>query len=231
MMQYVASCDCGFTDAFKTERGARGGLRRHACDARFIEAIAEHDDSVEGRIRGYRRLAIRLAWQLSRQRGIRYDDAYADALIGLWQAAERWTPEGGASFATFAATRIRGEILDSIRNTEGPMARSPIHGKGLAFSSFDEPVSADPDSLTYADVLADAHDSITAWWDDTERDEALAEAMGTLDELNLRKQAMIRAYIGGETMAEIGQRFDVTESRVSQIWKQWTASLRQEAVA
>ncbi len=54
---------------------------------------------------------IRLANGLSAS----FDDLYSLGLTGLMQAAERFDPTRGVSFATFAYYRIRGAVLDGLR--------------------------------------------------------------------------------------------------------------------
>jgi RNA polymerase sigma factor FliA len=44
-----------------------------------------------------------------------FDDLYSLGLGGLMQAAERFDPARGVSFATFAYYRIRGAVLDGLR--------------------------------------------------------------------------------------------------------------------
>lgn len=238
MMQYVASCDCGFAEAFKTERGARGGLRRHACDARFIEAVTVHDGSVEDMIRTHRSLALKCAHKLSRRYGIRYDDAYADALIGLWKAAESWDPDKGSSWSSYAWRRITGAIIDGHRDAS-PFSRTMMReGTCPAIDSLDAPLGSGVNPLSWADLLPDQNDSITAWWDDIDRDEAeaeqerqFAEVMGTVDQLKARDGAIIRAHIGGRTLTDIGFEHGITESRCCQIWKRWLESLQAGVAA
>ena len=46
---------------------------------------------------------------------IERDDLEQVGMIGLLEAGERYSAEGGAAFATFAALRIRGAMLDELR--------------------------------------------------------------------------------------------------------------------
>ena len=47
-------------------------------------------------------------------------------MLGLAQAARSWDPERGASFERHAATRIRGALLDELRDADwaSPSVRS-----------------------------------------------------------------------------------------------------------
>jgi RNA polymerase sigma factor for flagellar operon FliA len=52
---------------------------------------------------------------------VELDDLVQAGMVGLLEAAERYTSRKGASFATFAAHRIRGAMLDSLRDADwGP---------------------------------------------------------------------------------------------------------------
>jgi RNA polymerase sigma factor FliA len=46
------------------------------------------------------------------------DDLLSAAMLGLAQAARSWDPERGASFERHAATRIRGALLDELRESD-----------------------------------------------------------------------------------------------------------------
>jgi RNA polymerase sigma factor for flagellar operon FliA len=48
---------------------------------------------------------------------IRSDDAVSYGRVGLMEAAARFRPGGGASFATFSYSRIRGAVMDGVRRT------------------------------------------------------------------------------------------------------------------
>jgi len=55
--------------------------------------------------------------------GIEFDDLVEYGIIGLLEASERFDPERGANFMTFAYYRIRGAIYDGLRGM-GWMSRS-----------------------------------------------------------------------------------------------------------
>lgn len=46
------------------------------------------------------------------------DDLHSAGLVGLLQAVRSFSPEGGASFETFARFRIRGAVLDELRRLD-----------------------------------------------------------------------------------------------------------------
>lgn len=47
-----------------------------------------------------------------------FDDLVSYGVIGLIQAAKRFDPTSGTSFASYASTRIRGAIIDGIRQMD-----------------------------------------------------------------------------------------------------------------
>jgi RNA polymerase sigma factor for flagellar operon FliA len=61
-------------------------------------------------------IAFRLAVTLPNR--IEVEDLVHDGVIGLMEALNRFDPSKGVKFQTFAATRIRGAILDALRNLD-----------------------------------------------------------------------------------------------------------------
>ena len=56
---------------------------------------------------------------------LRREDLYQFGIIGLLDALERFDPEYGVTFKTFAYRRIHGEIIDAIRK-EGGLSRDQV---------------------------------------------------------------------------------------------------------
>lgn len=61
-------------------------------------------------------IAARLAMSLPEHVG--QDDLYSSGLMGLLQAVRNYDPACGASFETYARTRIRGAMLDDLRKMD-----------------------------------------------------------------------------------------------------------------
>lgn len=61
-------------------------------------------------------IAARLAMSLPEHVG--QDDLYSSGLVGLLQALRNYDPACGASFETYARTRIRGAMLDDLRKMD-----------------------------------------------------------------------------------------------------------------
>src|SRR5207237_10625927 len=58
-----------------------------------------------------------------RCRGADREDLIAWGLVGLVQAAQRYRGDLGASFGAYAARRVRGQVLDALRDRD-PLTRS-----------------------------------------------------------------------------------------------------------
>ncbi len=74
---------------------------------------ARRDHLVETHLDLVRQLALRLARRLPPS--FELDDLVQQGCLGLLQAAERYEPALNSSFDAYAAPRIRGAMLDSVR--------------------------------------------------------------------------------------------------------------------
>jgi RNA polymerase sigma factor for flagellar operon FliA len=71
-------------------------------------------------VRGHLHLASQAVNELARRlpSHVNRDDLSSAAMLGLAQAARSWDPDRGASFERHAATRIRGALLDELRDSD-----------------------------------------------------------------------------------------------------------------
>jgi RNA polymerase sigma factor for flagellar operon FliA len=71
-------------------------------------------------VRAHLGLANQAVHELARRlpAHVNRDDLLSAALLGLAQAARSWDPQRGASFERHAATRIRGALLDELRDSD-----------------------------------------------------------------------------------------------------------------
>ncbi|MGH3445668.1 MAG: FliA/WhiG family RNA polymerase sigma factor [Nocardioidaceae bacterium] len=186
------------------------------------------------------------------------DDLVSDGIFGLIDAIERFEPERGLSFQTFAVPRIRGAIIDGMRSMdfvprsvrdklravqraqlvlEERLGRPPYDEELAAESGIPLPAlrdlvkqsgtaHANLDDFDIADELSSAADH------ELERDDVLAALMRVVGQLSERDQIIIALYyFEALTLAEIGQVLGVTESRVSQLHRRVTITLRGLMVA
>jgi RNA polymerase sigma factor (sigma-70 family) len=79
-----------------------------------------HTHSPDALIAQHMTLARQLAFRLARllPRFVDADALESDAMLGLIQAARTFDPERGVSFATYASRRIRGAMIDGLRQRE-----------------------------------------------------------------------------------------------------------------
>jgi RNA polymerase sigma factor (sigma-70 family) len=150
-------------------------------------------------------LANKLAYQKKRTlpKFIDIEELKSAAYLGLVEAASRFRPDLGVAFSTFAYPRIAGAICDYLRE-QGWV------GKKTQMLSLDAP-SADSDDCNLSDMI------------EAKAEEQTEECFEVIT-LNLDDQAkdVLRHYFIDEySMKEVGERFGVSESRISQLIKQY----------
>jgi len=186
------------------------------------------------------------------------DDLVSDGVLGLMDAIERFEPSRGLSFQTFAVPRIRGAIIDGMRSMDfvPRSVRDKLRAVQKAQVLLEERLGRVPedtevaaevgipvqqlrdltrqananhaslDDLDLADELSSAADHTV------EQGDANASLMRVVDQLAERDQVIIALYyFEGLTLAEIGQVLGVTESRVSQVHRRATNTLREKLLA
>jgi RNA polymerase sigma factor for flagellar operon FliA len=181
-------------------------------------------------------------------------DLLSDGVLGLMDAIDKFEPERGLQFQTYAVPRIRGAILDGLRATDWvPRAvRTKIREIERAQATLESRLGHTPDDQELAtemaisvnelrDLYTKASYTGVAYLDevgmgeelaptltlDTEDDEmrdALVQAIRTLSE---RDQIIVTLYYFEQlTLSEIGQVLGITESRVSQLHTRCALNLR-----
>jgi RNA polymerase sigma factor FliA len=80
----------------------------------------ERSTSEDQLVRTHLQLANQAVNELARRlpSHVNRDDLSSAAMLGLAQAARSWDPDRGASFERHAATRIRGALLDELRDSD-----------------------------------------------------------------------------------------------------------------
>ncbi len=182
-------------------------------------------------------------------------DLVSEGVIGLMDAVEKFEPDRGLQFQTYAVPRIRGAIIDSIRAADWvprsirtlqrdvERAREALQQR-LNRAPTDAEICAEA-GVTKADLrklrerpshigsaeddeiaaLDDLGPGVDAALEDAGTRSALLAALRTLPE---RDQIIIALYFfEGLTLSEIGQVLKVTESRVSQLRTRATKALRE----
>jgi RNA polymerase sigma factor FliA len=182
-------------------------------------------------------------------------DLVSEGVMGLIDAVEKFEPERGLQFQTYAVPRIRGAILDGLRATDWVprSVRAKLRSLEQARTTLQHTLGRLPDDrevaaemglspselrqlygqASYAGV---AHLDEIAMGDDAAaphvgldvEDAEMREALvGAVRQLPERDQIIVTLYyFEGLTLAEIGQVLGVTESRVSQLHTRCTLNLR-----
>jgi RNA polymerase sigma factor for flagellar operon FliA len=92
-------------------------------------ALYRAEDETEVLVSHHAALVKRIAYHLMARlpESVQVDDLIQAGMLGLLEAARRYDPAQGASFATFAERRIRGAMLDEIR--KGDWVPRSVHRK------------------------------------------------------------------------------------------------------
>lgn len=182
-------------------------------------------------------------------------DLISEGIIGLIDAIDRFEPDRGLQFQTYAVSRIRGAMIDSLRASdwvprslrdktrdiersrtalEAKLGRTPEDREiaeelGISVEALRETYQ----KVSYSNVASldelGVSDGLASAYDgtaDTDLGPELLEAVGQLAE---RDQVIVALYyFEGLTLSEIGQVLGVTESRVSQLHSKVTMALRSK---
>ncbi|GEP36379.1 RNA polymerase sigma factor [Nocardioides psychrotolerans] len=186
-------------------------------------------------------------------------DLVSEGVIGLMDAIDKFQPDRGLQFQTYAVPRIRGAIIDSIRAADWVprSVRTKVRDVDRVREELQVRLGRPPEDAELAeatglplpelrevlgrptvvasvdhDELSEIHDGgprLDEAFEDEGTRELLMRAVRLLPE---RDQVIVALYFfEGLTLAEIGQVLDVTESRVSQLRSRATKALRVELAA
>lgn len=186
------------------------------------------------------------------------DDLVSDGVLGLMDAIERFDPDRGLAFQTFAVPRIRGSIIDGMRAMDfvPRSVRDKLRAIAAAQVALEERLGRIPED---AEVARETRLTLNAVRDLTkqasgnhanlddldlvdelsttagaamEADDVNASLMRVVDELSERDQVVIALYyFEGLTLAEIGRVLGVSESRVSQVHSRATSVMKSKLLA
>lgn len=159
-------------------------------------------------------------------------DVYGFGVIGLMDAIDRFRPEVGARFETYASLRIRGAMVDGLRSLQwlprGARRRpSKVIDKVVPI---DFQTACTPVGMLLTDTLADPlEEPPIADLELAADHEEVVEALDTLPERERR--VVTEHYYGQRALAEIGADMGITESRVSQLHRRALRMLEVVLVA
>ena len=166
---------------------------------------------------------LRFVIQVAKQyqgMGLPLEDLIAFGNIGLFEAAERFNPEKGVKFITFAVWYIRAELQKAL-NDLSRVVRIPSHKTATeeqSIKSIHTPVGDDENKETYADRYL-AADSVKSSRD---TQDLMFDLQRALNQLKPKQtEAIIRFYgIGREypqCMDQIAEEMGVTNERARQL--------------
>ena len=168
---------------------------------------------MEAELRNRLSWARKAAQDYVRCRQVDFDDAYADALIGLWQAIRTHDPERGG-LSQWAERKMRSAMLDGVRvrdyATRHQRAAASLHV--VVFSTLGA-------TLDHGDRVECSRAIVCHR---TERDERRRDLLDDVAEalrpLPFRERALLRrTWIEGASQREAGADFGLTSSRTSQV--------------
>lgn len=185
-----------------------------------------------------------------------WNDLVSEGVVGLIDAIDKFDPDRGLQFQTYAVSRIRGAIIDSLRASDWVprSVRSKLRQIEKAQAALEHKLGRSPEDEEIASELG-----ITL----TELQEVYSKAaytsVASLDEIGMHaedigpsspglddaddemKQVLVQVvrqlperdqviislyYYEGLTLSEIGQVLGVSESRVSQLHTRAALTLR-----
>ena len=147
-----------------------------------------------------------------RCRGADREDLISWGLVGLVQAARRYRGDRGASFGAYAARRVRGQVLDALRERD-PLTRSARRAFRTAQQLNDD--LPPPYVEVSLERVGDLPEARRAVGPRDERWNAVAAALRDLPPLERR--VLVLSYGRGLTLREIGGEIGLSESGVCRL--------------
>jgi RNA polymerase sigma factor for flagellar operon FliA len=168
-----------------------------------------------------------------RCRGADREDLIAWGLVGLVQAARRYRGDRGASFGAYAARRVRGQILDALRERD-PLTRSARRAfRAAQRASEDGGATVSASNPPYVEVSLDRIGDVAETHRPPEhRDERWPVVAGALRDLTpLERRVLVLSYGRGLTLREIGGEIGLSESGVCRLRARALARMRLACAA
>lgn len=187
-------------------------------------------------------------------------DLVSAGVFGLMDAIDKFDPNHGVKFETYAVPRIRGAILDSLRALDWVprSVRSRSRSVQNAISELEHTLGRAPNEEEIAAHLEIAVEELQKWLSDiasgtvgpldhlvgdaaprTEAADAAIEDRSMRDHMRAEikklpdreRTVLVLYYDENLTLSEIGEVLGVTESRVSQIHSKAVLQLRSRLAA
>lgn len=154
-------------------------------------------------------------------------DFFQFGIEGLSEAVDRFDPDYGTKFETYAIQRIRGKIIDELRKIQ-PAPKNNKNGQDgeLKYCTISIYQTNDEEGGTLADIIPGEDDDPYQSAEKSEAKELLVKAIKELDE---KKRLVITLYyFENLNYEEIAKVLNITVSRVSQIHSRVIILLREK---
>ncbi len=163
-----------------------------------------------------------------RCRGADREDLIAWGVYGLVQAARRYSGDRGAPFSAYAARRVRGQVLDALRERD-PLTRTERRAfRERQKESEDLPQPYVEVSLERLAELGDT-DVPAPRPVPPGRDARWRDVAARLPRLApLERRVIVLSYARGLTLREIGERVGISESGACRVRARALRKLREE---
>ena len=143
-------------------------------------------------------------------------DFFQFGVEGLSEAIDRFDPDYGTKFETYAIQRIRGKIIDELRKLQIKPRSKPQSENDVKFHnvSLDKPMGGEA-GFTLNDLLPSEEEDPYELIRDNERKDLVIKA---IQELSERDRLIISLYYYEKlNYKEIAEIIEITVSRISQI--------------
>jgi RNA polymerase sigma factor for flagellar operon FliA len=140
-------------------------------------------------------------------------DYFQFGVEGLSEAIDRFDPDYGTKFETYAIQRIRGKIIDELRKLQKKKGYGP---DGINYSNLSLNSSVDEDeNYSLSEIIPSEYDTPT---EELEKNEAIEFLTSAIKELPERDRMILSLYYYEHlNYQEISEILSITVSRVSQV--------------
>ena len=187
-----------------------------------VKAAAGDRRATNALVQANLRFAVQVAKQYQGM-GVELEDLIGFANIGLFEAADRFDPNRGVKFITFAIWYIRAELQKAL-NDLGRTVRIPSHRTATeeySVKSISAPVGDSENAETYADryLVADTGKS------NRDTQDLQFDLQRALNHLKPKQRAAITRFYGigfeyAQCMDQIAEELEVTGERARQLVRQ-----------
>jgi RNA polymerase sporulation-specific sigma factor len=137
-------------------------------------------------------------------------DLIQEGAVGLIEAAERFDPDRGVRFPTFASYRIRGRVLNALDRVRLDLSLDQL----LSNADEHSPIAAIADPMAAA-VLAGVEDRTV-----------VAHVLAAIEQLPPRERAVMRAAVGHQPPRRVASDLRISLSHFYRLQKQALEHLR-----